>query len=237
MEHANTVGYVNSVETMGALDGPGMRVVVFFQGCAFRCRYCHNPETHAFKTGQQMTAGEGVEKISKYKNYFGHKGGATFSGGEALLQPEFLRSILILCREAGIHTAVDTSGLVDYEAVKDIILLADMLLVDIKHMEDETCRWLTGRGNEQTFKLISFCEEQGKRMWIRHVVSEEFDTLEGIEKLARYADGFTYVERLQLLPLHNLAEEKHFGGEQMKPPSKEFVDKANGIVTKYFHPR
>lgn len=201
-------GRIHSVETFGALDGPGIRYVVFLQGCLLRCAYCHNPDTWEVCDGTSTTAGEVVEKILPFRNFI-QSGGVTLSGGEPFLQPEFAAAILKLCKEQGFHTAVDTCGAVPMEKCREALDLADMLLLDIKALDPEECKTLTGMDNENALGLLRWCEEVQKPVWIRHVCVPGI-TLQGekLEKLADFLTGFSCVQKVELLPFHKMGAYK-----------------------------
>ena len=201
-------GRVHSVESFGALDGPGIRYVLFLQGCPLRCRYCHNPDTWDAQGGKWMTAGEAVEDIWRYRNFI-RTGGVTLSGGEPLLQSGFAAQVLRLCREQGIHTAIDTSGSVSLELCREAVDQADLLLLDIKAMDSQLCKQLTGRDNASAINLLDYCEAQGKPVWIRHVLVPGL-TLEEkpLRSLAGFLDQYTCIQRVELLPFHKMGEYK-----------------------------
>lgn len=201
-------GRIHSVETFGALDGPGIRYVVFMQGCLLRCAYCHNPDTWSCAGGKEISADELVNDIKRYKNFI-TSGGVTLSGGEPLLQPEFCREVLRLCKESGFHTAVDTCGAVGLSDCKDAVDTADMLLLDIKALDPELCRKITGQDNSNAIELLNYCEQTGKRVWIRHVMVPGL-TLDRtlLEKLADFIKGYSCVERVELLPFHKMGSFK-----------------------------
>lgn len=205
---SDTPGRIHSVETFGALDGPGIRYVVFLQGCLLRCAYCHNPDTWDGCDGTSTTAGEAVEKILPYRNFI-QSGGVTLSGGEPLMQPEFAAALLKLCKEQGLHTAIDTCGAVPMEKCREALELADMLLLDIKALDSEECKSLTGMDNKNALRLLSWCEEVQKPVWIRHVCVPGI-TLEPqkLEKLADFLKGFSCIEKIELLPFHKMGAYK-----------------------------
>ncbi len=201
-------GYVHSVETFGTVDGPGIRYVVFFQGCPLRCKFCHNPDTWRCGAGREMDAAEVVEDILKYRNYI-QSGGVTLSGGEPLLQPEFAAAILRGCAEHGIHTAVDTSGIVPLSNCREAVDAANLILLDIKHIDAAKARELTGQDNRNALELLDYCERTGKEVWIRHVVIPGLtDDPEPLERMARYLSGFTTIRRIEILPFHKMGEFK-----------------------------
>ena len=180
------VGHIHSMESMGLVDGPGIRSVVFFQGCALRCKFCHNPDTWEFQGGEEMTPEALVKKISRFKPYFKQNGGVTFSGGEPLMQPEFLLKTLKLCKQEGIHTCIDTAGFGqgDYN---EILSYTDLVLLDLKALE-----------------------RNGTKLWIRHVVVPGLtDSKEHMQELKEYIDRIPNVEKVELLPYHLLGTNKY----------------------------
>jgi len=209
----NTKGYVHSVETFGALDGPGIRYVVFLQGCPLRCQYCHNPDTWECKKGKEMYSKDVVSDILKYKNYI-KTGGVTVSGGEPLLQSDFVAEILSLCHDNGIHTCIDTSGIIPLEVCKNAVSEADLILMDIKHIDSEKCKGITGQGNENALAMIEYCQSHNKDIWIRYVLVPGLtDDEDAIERMADYLSQFSVVKRVELLPFHKMGE---FKWEQLR---------------------
>ena len=162
-------GYLHSVETFGALDGPGIRYVLFLQGCPLRCGFCHNPDTWQACTGKAVTPEDAFEDILKYKNFIS-SGGVTLSGGEPLLQPEFCQALISLCHSAGIHCAVDTAGSIPLDFCRQAVDAADLLLLDIKALDPTLCQELTGQDNQNALALLEYCEAAQKAVWIRHVL-------------------------------------------------------------------
>lgn len=201
-------GRIHSLESFGTLDGPGVRFVVFLQGCPLRCRYCHNPDTQPFDGGREVMVSELMRQIESCRNFI-RSGGVTLSGGEPLAQPEFARELLMRCRAAGFHTALDTSGAYALPHSRSVIEAADLLLLDIKAFDPELCRKLTGADNSNALVTLDDCEANGKPVWIRHVLVPGY-TLdpEQLEALAAYLAPFRCVERVELLPFHRLAEFK-----------------------------
>lgn len=231
-------GRIHSVETFGALDGPGIRYVVFLQGCLLRCAYCHNPDTWDKCDGTSTTAGEVVEKILPYRNFI-RSGGVTLSGGEPLVQPDFTAAILRLCKEQGFHTAVDTCGAVPMEKCQEALELADMLLLDIKALDSEECKSLTGMGNENALRLLNWCEEVKKPIWIRHVCVPglTFQT-DKLQKLADFLSPFSCIEKVELLPFHKMGAYKWdalkipFTLADIPEPTAAEMEKAQAIFRK-----
>ncbi|MBP7402171.1 MAG: pyruvate formate lyase-activating protein [Clostridia bacterium] len=204
-------GRVHSVETLGTLDGPGLRYVLFLQGCPLNCLYCHNPDAIGFSGGSVTTAGAAVDDLLRYRR-FTASGGVTLTGGEPLAQPRFAEAILRLARDEGIHTAVDTSGGMPLSACRDAIDAADLLLLDIKGWDHALCEKISGRGNEGSKAMLEYRESVGAPVWIRHVIVPGY-TLDDrqLEELAEYVSRFRCVERVELLPFHKMGEFKWSG--------------------------
>ena len=208
MKTGDAAGFVHSTESFGAVDGPGIRYVVFLQGCPLRCLYCHNPDSWEFGAGTRRTAREVVADILEYRSFL-TRGGVTLSGGEPFAQPEFAGAILALCREEGLHTAVDTSGAIPLARSKAGIGLADLLLLDFKAFDPEECRELTGQDNRNMLETLRFCEETGKPVWIRHVCVPGCTLREDrLEQMAAFLRGFSCVERVELIPFHQMGSYK-----------------------------
>lgn len=235
-------GRIHSLESFGTLDGPGVRYLVFFQGCRLRCRYCHNPDTWDENGGTLTTVEELMPKITSCRNFI-RSGGVTLTGGEPLLQPEFAAELLKACKKENFHTAIDTSGAIPLDISSSVIDLADMLLLDIKALDDDLCRKLTGAGNSDTFATLDYCEKSGKPVWIRHVLvpgwTLDFDSL---KQLAAKLDSFNCVKRVELLPYHKLGEYKweHLGVKNTlldtPAPAKELVAEAEKLFSKWSTP-
>ena len=235
----NVIGYIHSVESFGALDGPGVRYVLFLQGCPLRCLFCHNPDSWAVGRGQPIGSADVVRDILRYRHFI-EKGGVTLSGGEPLMQPEFAASILEGCRENGLHTALDTSGGVPLLACRQAVDAADMLLLDMKAADEALFRRITGRSMDNTLEILEHCEDTGKRVWIRHVLVPGL-TLEEtqLHALGRLLRRYGCIERVELLPFHKMGEYKwealgapYTLGETPSPPV-EAVDRAREILRGY----
>ncbi|ADY56678.1 pyruvate formate-lyase activating enzyme [Syntrophobotulus glycolicus DSM 8271] len=203
-------GYVHSVESFSTLDGPGIRSVVFLQGCPLRCQYCHNPDTWQMNEGNLVDSAEVIARVLKNKNYIARNGGVTISGGEPTAQIDFLAELLKGFKEAGLHTAVDTSGYVDLDDIDRIIDDTDLFIVDIKHMDPEKCRELTGRSNEKVLALLGHLENLHQAVWIRNVLLPGFtDTEKHISDLCAYVQKLQNVQNFEVLPYHALAKAKY----------------------------
>lgn len=204
------IGRIHSIESMGLVDGPGIRTVVFFQGCALRCAYCHNPDTWNTKIGMEISSEELLKKILRFKPYFERSGGGvTISGGDPLLQPDFLIEILRLCKENNIHTTVDTSG---YGIGKydEILKFTDLVLLDIKHVSDKGYKELTGRTMHGFYEFLEALKNSDTKLWIRHVVVPGVtDSIHHINQLAKIIKPIKNVEKIELLPYHTLGVSKY----------------------------
>lgn len=207
-------GYVHSLESFGSVDGPGVRFVIFLQGCNMRCRYCHNPETWAFSGGEEWDAEELFEKAWKYHNYWGKdlsRGGITVSGGEPLLQTEFVTRLFELAKARGVHTALDTAGqpftLEEpfISGFRRLCEVTDLFLLDLKQMDFEKHKMLTGHGNENILQMARFLSDNGKDMWIRRVLVPGLtDDEEELAKAGEFISSLKTVKRVEVLPYHSL---------------------------------
>lgn len=202
-------GRVHSIESMGLVDGPGVRCVVFLQGCPLRCLYCHNPDSQG-AGGSQMEAAQLVKQLVRFRSYFEKSGGGvTCSGGEPLSQPEFLAEVLARVQHAGIHTCLDTSGvgLGDYDS---ILAHTDLVLFDVKHHSQEGYRQITGGEIHATDPFLEAVRRAHVPMWVRHVVVPGLtDQAEHLAALRAYVDTLPHVQRVELLPFHKLGAHKY----------------------------
>ena len=238
------VGKIHSVFSGGTVDGPGIRFVVFTQGCPLRCKYCHNPDTWEVNTGEERSVQDLTQEIIKYKNYFGNTGGLTVSGGEPLLQIEFVTELLKSVKRYGINTAVDTSGFTfnkDNEKTlalfEELNKYVDLYLLDIKHVDDNEHKKLTGVSNKNTLAFAKWLDEKGKRVWIRHVLLEGYTDNDGyLQKLKEFIDTLSNVEKVEVLPYHTMGEVKYqklnmdYPLKGVNPPTKERVLNAKTIL-------
>ncbi len=203
------MGKVSSIQSLGTLDGPGIRYVVFFQGCPLRCACCHNPETHDMNGGTEYSADAIVESVLKYKEYFGNDGGITLSGGEPLLQSEFATEIFKKCKEKGINTCLDTSGCILNDSVKELLKYTDYCMLDIKYATDEQYREYVGCGIETPLEFLKYLSEQAIPTRIRQVIVPTInDTERDIEALARLLDGYK-IDKVELLPFKKICQTKY----------------------------
>lgn len=199
---------IDSIETFGLVDGPGIRTVIFFNGCNLRCKYCHNPEMWR-KKDENYTPEEIVEKVIRCKPYFKNKGGITFSGGEPLLHSEFIIEVAKILKKENIHIALDTAGYGngDYDKILDYI---DLVILDIKHTTREGLKNLTGGDIEKVEEFIKALNKKNKAVWIRQVIVPGVtDSLEYITSLAEYIKKINNIEKIEFLPYHHLGEEKY----------------------------
>lgn len=236
-------GRIHSVESFGSADGPGVRYIVFLKGCNMRCQYCHNPDTWAKDGGELMTPEEVLKKALRYKTYWKEKGGITVSGGEALLQIDFVTELFRLAKEKGVNTCLDTSGnpFSMEEPFKskfdELMKYTDLFMLDIKHMDDATHRKLTGQTNQNILEMAAYLSDHGKAMWIRHVLVPGITTEEDeLHRLRSFLDTLKTVERVEVLPYHTLGVFKWkelgipYQLEGVDPPTKEQIDRAKEIL-------
>lgn len=238
------IGKIHSFESFGTVDGPGIRFVVFLKGCPLRCQYCHNPDTWNMAGAREMTDDEIVKNVLKYRSYYGDNGGMTFSGGEPLMQIEFVTEVFKKLKQYSIHTCVDTSGFTfdpdDEESVRkheELIKYTDLVLLDIKHIDSNQHRLITGQGNERTLAFAKFLSDKGVKTWIRYVlVSSLSDDDEAIEKLHGFISTLNTVEKVEVLPYHSMGKVKYdnlgldYPLKDEVPPSKDRVANAKRIL-------
>ena len=204
------IGKIHSIETFGAVDGPGIRTVFFMQGCPARCLYCHNPDSWSEGGGEKIEVEEIVHWALRGKPYYGGKGGVTFSGGEPLLQAKFLTEAMHALKKEGIQSVIDTSGTYIDDFTEEAIRTCDLVLLDIKHPDAERFEIITGRSQETLFELIDIINRQKKHVWVRHVVVPDInDTPEDMEALNEFMRKIRFVDKVELLGYHTMAVEKY----------------------------
>ncbi len=230
------IGRIHSVETFGAVDGPGIRYVLFLQGCMLRCLYCHNPDTWDLSSGNEISSIEVIEDIENYLSFI-KNGGLTVSGGEPLLQPAFTLDLIRGAKEIGLHTAVDTAGSVPLSSTKEIADEADLILLDIKTADSSRVRELIGHSNNSAIELLKYREEINKPVWIRQVVVPGFTLYdEQFEMLANLIAPYKCIQRVELLPFHKLGEFKwqnlgfNYKLADTEPPSEYEMEHAANIL-------
>ena len=209
-------GRISTTESFGSVDGPGIRFIVFVQGCRYRCQYCHNPETWERAGGYEATPEEMFREALRYRPYWKERGGITVSGGEPLLQLEFVTELFRLAKEKGVNTVIDTAGepfTYDepfFSAFEELLPLTDLFLLDLKQIDDDVHRALTGTSNESALALARFLSERGKRMWVRHVLVPGWTTgKEDLGRLSEFIAGLKTVDRVEVLPYHAMARHKY----------------------------
>lgn len=225
------IGYINSIETMGLVDGPGIRFVVFLSGCKLRCKFCHNPETWKALDSLKITSEELLKKILKYRHYY-VDGGVTFSGGEPLLQPDFLIDILKKCKMVNLNTALDTSG-VGIGKYEEILKYTDLVILDIKAIDEDSYKTITGSSMEEFNKFLDVCTKLNKKLWLRQVIVPGInDNEEYILKLKEFIKRIKNVEKIELLPYHLYGVDKYYklgiDYELVNVPAMD-IDKCNKL--------
>ena len=233
-------GRVHSLQSLGALDGPGLRYVVFLAGCPLRCGCCHNPDTWDMKSGTEYTAEALVEKACRYREYFGNEGGITLSGGEPLLQAAFARELFTLCREAGIHTCLDTSGAILNGDTKTLLSHIDRVLLDIKFTRDELYREHIGMPLDGALRFLDYLEEKKIPTTLREVTVPTLnDTKEDILELKKIADGHLVVDKIELLPFKKMCKTKYdslglpFPFESYPEPTRKKMQELSEYIKEY----
>ena len=236
-------GNIHSFETFGLVDGPGVRFVVFVQGCPMRCQFCHNPDTWSTDENQMFTPREVFDKAIRYKSYWKENGGITVSGGEPLLQIDFVTELFKICKENDVNTCLDTAGGpftkegVFFEKFKKLMEYTDLIMLDIKEINEERHRIITGMKNDHILEMARTMDEMGKEMWIRHVlVPERSDYDEDLIKLRDFIKTLKHVSKVEVLPYHTFGRYKWdnlgipYKLDGIDPPIKERVENANKIL-------
>ena len=233
---------VHSIETFGTHDGPGIRLVIFVQGCQFRCLYCQNPDTIEIKGGTEYKTSDLVNKALRQKDFFGHNGGVTVSGGEPLLQRHALVPFFKTLHHHGIHTSLDTNGRVLDTSSKELLEETDLLLLDVKHINNEWHKKLTGVENINTLKVAAYREETKKPMWLRYVLVPGWsDQEEYLHEWAKYFKDYKTVEKVEIIPFHQLGKHKwellnmKYELSDTESPSEELLEKTKAIFSLYLN--
>jgi pyruvate formate lyase activating enzyme len=229
---------VHSIESFGTVDGPGIRFVLFLQGCHLKCKYCHNRDTWNMNGGSYISLDSIFEKIMRYKNYIYPNGGVTVTGGEPLLQPKFLIELFKKLKKEKIHTCIDTSGMVNLtDDIKTLLSLTDLVLLDIKHIDPIKCKELVGFSNELEIKFANYLSDNNIPMWIRQVLIPSLtDDKQDLLKLKNFIHSLKSVEKVEILPYHNLGEFKwhelglKYDLENIPPATDEDVKRAKEIL-------
>ena len=236
-------GYIHSTESFGSVDGPGVRFIIFVNGCPMRCQFCHNPDTWKMQDGELKSADELLKTALRYRTYWKKEGGITVSGGEPLMQMDFMIDLFKKAKAEGVHTNIDTSGAVFtreepfFSKLEELMKYTDMLMLDIKHIDDEQHQILTGHTNKNILDFAHYLSDIKKPIWIRHVlVPERSDKDEYLHRLHDFIETLDNVERVEVLPYHTLGEYKwkELGYDYplagIDPPTKERIENANQIL-------
>ena len=206
----NITGKIHSFQSFGAVDGPGVRFIVFMQGCPYRCVYCHNPDTWNFNDGDTYTIDDVTKRVLRFTPYFKNGGGLTVSGGEPLYQADFVSSLFCEMKKNNIHTALDTTGIAPKENYEKVLEYTDLVLCDLKFPTNEKYKSHCGGSLDDVLKFMDYCKEKNIKMWIRHVVVPGLtDSKESIEKIAEITKRYENIEKVELLPFHKLCIEKY----------------------------
>jgi len=232
------IGRIHSLESFGTVDGPGIRFVVFMQGCVLRCQFCHNPDTWDPAKGEEYTVEQLMDEIRKYKSYMEFSGGGvTFTGGEPLMQAEFILEVVKRCKQEGISVALDTSGFIWNNYVQEVLKYTDIVLLDIKSYDPLVYKTVTGVSLAPTLKLLEYLREENIETWVRIIIVPNLmDDLESIRELSNYLDDFTNVSKIELLGFHKMGEYKwkELGMEYQlydtPEPTKELMNKVKDIL-------
>lgn len=207
---AGITGRISKFESLGAVDGPGLRYVVFFQGCNLRCSCCHNPETWEASGGTEFTSTAVIEQALRYRSYFSENGGVTFSGGEPLMQVDFLTECAILCKSNGISTVLDTSGSILNEKVSKALKFIDLVILDIKMTSEKEYLEHTGGSLKDTLRFLDELQRLGKNVWLRQVIIPTInDNNSNVEKLKAIGKKYSCVKKIEFLPFKKLCESKY----------------------------
>ncbi len=230
-------GQIHSFQSLGTVDGPGVRFVVFLQGCNLRCGCCHNPDTWQIGTGNAFSPEQVLQKVLRCRSYFGKDGGVTVSGGEPLLQADFVRELFALCKQEGIHTCLDTSGSIQNDSVKELLAVTDRVLLDIKYTSDELYRRHVGCPIDKPLAFLADLNERRIPTTLRQVTIPTLnDTQENVLALRVIADAHACVDKIELLPFRKICEVKYqsmgipFAFADIHEPSKECMERLNKLI-------
>lgn len=235
------MGKIHSIETLGAVDGPGIRFVVFLQGCPMRCQYCHNPDTWDANAGKDYSVEQLLSEIRKYKHYFGNNGGVTISGGEPLVQIDFVIKLFKVLKAEKIHTCIDTSGVLfnpsNTEKIEELLKYTDLVLLDIKHINSAKHKQLTGFNNENILSFAKFLNTLNKPVWIRYVLVPTLtDDTAALVELRNFLNTLSNVEKIEVLPYHSLGVAKYdkigisYPLRNIPQPTENQINIANKIL-------
>ncbi len=239
MTNVNVTGKIHSIQTLGTLDGPGVRFVAFLQGCPLRCGCCHNPDTRDTENGSIYTAENLVDTALRYREYFGERGGITLSGGEPLLQAEFATRVFELCHENGINTCLDTSGCILSASVKRLLAVTDRVLLDIKYTNDEDYIKYAGCKLSSVLDFLNYLDKEGIKTTVRQVIIPTLnDTEENIQRLKSVVKAHACVDKTELLPFKKICKAKYdnmgikFPFENLPTPTREKMEELESVLEK-----
>lgn len=229
---------VHSVESFGTVDGPGIRFVLFLQGCHLHCKYCHNRDTWNINGGTYKSLDDIFDKIMNYKNYICPNGGVTVTGGDPLLQAKFVYELFKRLKEENIHTCIDTSGMFPLtDDIKNVLSVTDLVLLDIKHIDDKKCKELVGKSNKLELEFAKYLSDNNISMWIRQVLIPGItDDREDLLKLKKFISSLSTVKKIELLPYHNMGKFKweklglKYELENIRPANSEDIEKAKNVL-------
>lgn len=229
---------VHSVESFGTVDGPGIRFVLFLQGCHLQCKYCHNRDTWDMKGGSYKSLDEIFNKIMNYKNYICPNGGVTITGGEPLLQAKFIFELFTKLKKQNIHTCIDTSGMVALtEDIKKVLSVTDLVLLDIKHIDSKKCKELVGFSNKLELDFAKYLSDNAIPIWIRQVLIPGYtDDEQDLLKLKDFIASLKTVQKVELLPYHDMGKFKwkklgiKYDLEGVRPANLQDINKAKEIL-------
>lgn len=241
----STIGRIHSFESCGTVDGPGIRFIVFLQGCLMRCKYCHNRDTWDLEGGKEVTVDEIMTEVLTYRHFIkASGGGVTASGGEAMLQPEFVRDFFKSAQENGIHTCLDTNGHIrkHSQVIDDVLDATDLVMLDLKQLNNEIHKDLVGVSNHRTLDFARYLHKRGQKTWIRYVIVPNYtDDDDSAHRLGEFIKGMDNIEKVELLPYHRLGEHKwqtlgfEYELKNVEPPAQATMDRLKGIIESYGH--
>ena len=235
------LGKIHSIETFGAVDGPGIRFVIFMQGCPMRCKYCHNPDTWDMFAGKDYTVEQLLSEIRKYRHYFGSDGGVTVSGGEPLAQIDFVTKLFKMLKAENIHTCIDTSGAlfnpINAQKYEELLKYTDLVLLDIKHIDSAKHKLLTGFDNVNILEFARFLNKLNKPVWIRHVLVPTLtDDIQSLNELKAFLTTLDNIKKVEVLPYHCLGVSKYdklgidYPLNNLPSPTEQQINIANKIL-------
>ncbi|MPS31922.1 MULTISPECIES: pyruvate formate lyase 1-activating protein [unclassified Salinivibrio] len=241
----STIGRIHSFESCGTVDGPGIRFIVFMQGCLMRCKYCHNRDTWDTHGGKEVTVDEIMKDVRAYRHFItASGGGVTASGGEAMLQPEFVRDFFQAANAEGIHTCLDTNGYIRKHTpvIDEVLDATDLVMLDLKQLNDEVHEDLVGVSNRRTLDFAKYLQKIGQKTWIRYVVVPGYtDDDDSAHRLGQFIQDMDNIEKVELLPYHQLGAHKwealghDYELQDVSPPSKEVMESVKAIIASYGH--